>query len=123
MLPEFQYIYQLSDPRNGMVMYIGCCTNPFYCETRHRSICKTATQPRKKSWVAELRAAGFRPVFKILQKVLYQQAHGLETIYIRSYEESLPGQLLNVVQKRTPEEGILRNRFRNRRKRDAAKAA
>lgn len=120
--PDFAYIYQLRDPRDLKVRYIGCCKNPYLTMMRHRSVTSGRQQPRLKSWIRELRNAGLRPEFRVLQKVFYREGHRIETNYIRSYEESLPGQLLNVVQKRTIEEDNLRSRMkrlRNRKKQPA----
>lgn len=115
--PEFAYIYQLRDPRDLRVRYIGCCTNPYWTMMRHRSATRGGQQPHLKAWIRELRELGLRPQFRVLQKVFYRVSHRIETNYIRSYEESLPGQLLNVVQKQTVEEGCLRSQIKRMRAR------
>lgn len=122
-MPEHHFIYRLADPRNGLVKYIGCCTNPYWTEFRHRSVVANKTQPKLKAWIRELRDAGLRPQFKLLQKVLHDQSHRIETHYIRSFNESVPGQLLNVAQTRTTAESILRTKFKNRRAIDAKRHA
>lgn len=118
--PEFAYLYQLRDPRDLRVRYVGCCSNPYWTMMRHRSVTTGKQQPNLKAWIRELRELGLRPQFRVLQKVLYREGHRMETNYIRSYEESLPGQLLNVVQKRTTEEDNLRSKMKRIRKRKRA---
>ena len=114
--PEFAFIYRLSDPRTGLVRYIGCCKNPLTTIRRHSSP-GGKYQPKLKAWIRELRQEGLRPQFKLLQMIQYRESHQLETSYIRSFEESAPGQLLNCTQKMTVMEGILKSAFRRIRKR------
>lgn len=117
--PEFSYIYRLRDPRDGLVRYVGCCSNPYWTEMRHRSISTTGkTQPKLKAWISELRSLGLRPEFRILQKVLHRDGHVIETNYIRSFHESAPGQLLNTVQLYGIQEGSLRSAMRRLRSLD-----
>jgi hypothetical protein len=111
--PDFGYVYRLSDPRTGLVRYVGFCSNPRNTAARHRSLTANAkSQPALKAWIAELRALGLKPEFLVLQKVPYGLGHNIETAYIRSFHESVPGQLLNKVQLLSNDESGLRDRAR-----------
>lgn len=116
--PEWQFIYCLKDPRTMEVRYVGCCTNPYYCEKRHHSLSKSESQPRLHAWKTELRQAGLKAIFKILCKVQFGEAHRRETIYIRSYAEALGEKLLNKMQRRTVEESFVFDAIQRRKYRD-----
>jgi hypothetical protein len=71
MLVQFNHerlsIYTLTDPRNGVVMYVGCTERPKGRESQHRGANRSTLIGR---WMEELAAAGVEPVFTIIEKAI-----------------------------------------------------
>lgn len=59
------YIYNLSDPRDSSVHYVGRSINP---EQRYRQHLTPAsnTSEEKKNWLIELRRLGLKPTLNII---------------------------------------------------------
>ena len=69
MEPEHE-VYALRDPRSGETRYIGMAVN---AERRLRVHHNDGT-PAKRSWLAELGAAGLTPDLVVLQRIAGRQA-------------------------------------------------
>src|SRR6266404_2568098 len=59
------YIYTLTDPRDGLVHYVGRTCNPIRRRYQHRSKQHTAYSP----WHQELLGAGLKPIFSVVEEV------------------------------------------------------
>lgn len=73
------YIYKMTDPRNGIVMYVGKTSHPKRRECCH---CTKASKGSTREWVDELRKEGLRPIFEIIAETTFKNASKLEKYYI-----------------------------------------
>lgn len=62
---RFTYIYTLTDPRDGLIHYVGRTNDPKRRNYEHRSKFKTSYSP----WHQELLATGLKPIFSIVEGV------------------------------------------------------
>jgi predicted GIY-YIG superfamily endonuclease len=87
------FIYTLTDPRNGIVMYVGCTLNPVAREQQHR--CSPRTKPVGR-WMDELAAAGLEPIFTVVAAIRSRdRAWEREKRLIAEYRKLSHGLLLN----------------------------
>lgn len=95
-------IYALLDPDTRDVRYIGVTTQPGGRRTAHEN-CKSAVLGSPLAeWMAELTAAGKRPVFKVHTRIsgcgAAMAARAAEKLFIEHYSRQQDGHLiLNIV--------------------------
>jgi hypothetical protein len=80
-----EYIYILTDPRDGSVKYVGRSINP---EQRYQQHLPPAwnTAPEKRAWLIELRGLGLKPVITIIDQAdNRKEASTKETQWIHRY--------------------------------------
>lgn len=66
-LSPIVYIYALAHPETGDVRYIGVTKN--LTQRFHQHLYdKAASNPHRKSWIAQLRQAGLKPVMSVLEE-------------------------------------------------------
>ncbi len=59
------HVYALSDPRDGILRYVGVTSRPGRRAAAHR---RGEGAPSKRAWTRELHAAGEAPRFSVLSK-------------------------------------------------------
>lgn len=66
--PNQFVIYALSDPRTGLVRYVGCCRADCQ-ESRRKAHYRPQNHARIHSmWIASMATDGFRPVFNVIAR-------------------------------------------------------
>ena len=62
------YIYTLSDPRTGVVRYVGKSNNPKSRYTRHMGEARDNQVCHRHFWIASLSAAGVKPTLSVIEE-------------------------------------------------------
>ena len=57
------FIYTLSDPRTGVIRYVGCSIHPTIRARQHRY-----TNTPVRAWIDELRAEGLAPLVNVVSE-------------------------------------------------------
>jgi len=78
-------IYQLIDPRDGSVRWIGLTSNLKARTVEHLHGGKRSN-PSKQAWVAELKAAGLYPIVEVIEEVDNKAAQERELHWLRFYQ-------------------------------------
>jgi len=65
-MTHFTYIYTLTDPRDGLIYYVGRTNSPKRRNWEHRNKSKALTY---SPWHQELLAAGLRPLMEVVEEV------------------------------------------------------
>lgn len=101
------YIYGLIDPRTNALFYIGFTHNPEYRLSIHNQ--SGSAGFKKRAFIKQMRAEGFKPQMVILQKCQEQFARHLEKQWIQ-FSLFLGADLIN--EKQSTEKGVdIRERF------------
>ena len=79
------YIYSLTDPRNGQVRYVGKTTNPSLRLWTHQYNCQLS-QRHSSCWVHGLRKAGLVPIMDILEIVSGEEWKVVEQRWIEMFK-------------------------------------
>lgn len=85
MYPEKTNIYTLTDPRTGLVRYVGKTNTP---ELRYIKHCCQFETNKKSSWSKSLRAVGLKPKMDIIDEVPYCDWRFWERHYINLFKAS-----------------------------------
>lgn len=92
IVPEMdKFIYLLSDPRTGLVRWVGATNNPKQRFNEH--LCKT-DNVEKAAWVNELKSLGFKPAMEVLSESPIADWEE-EEIFLIMYLRFLGANLLN----------------------------
>lgn len=66
------YIYTLTDPRDGLIHYVGKTNNPQRRKYEHQQKSSTRQQGKMYSpWHEELSSVGLSPIFEIVEEVAF----------------------------------------------------
>lgn len=65
-----EYVYTLSDPRDGSVRYVGITTNVRSRYSTHTSV-KKSGNPEKDAWMQELRQLGMKPTMHVIESITH----------------------------------------------------
>src|SRR5882757_2352080 len=84
-------IYSLSDPRNGIVRYVGQTQDHVRRLKQHVA---KPTSPAMRTWLEALSEEGLRPALAVLETCEDAEAGARETHWIRYFYET--GALLNI---------------------------
>lgn len=89
-------IYTLSDPRTNTVRYVGRTVNPLSRRLReHIRSAHKLKDRRKAEWLAELQAAGLKPIITEIDQVGLAEFQAAEKRWVAHYR-SICDDLLNV---------------------------
>lgn len=92
--PLFTFIYALTDPRDGMIRYVGKADDP---ARRYAAHTKEVRQrnPYKEAWIAQLSALGLQPGLLILEQVSMSDWSERERFWI-THHRGLGSRLTNL---------------------------
>ncbi|MCK9429979.1 MAG: GIY-YIG nuclease family protein [Candidatus Omnitrophica bacterium] len=79
-------IYNLKDPRNGEIYYVGCTKNIQQRIKAHLNPARDLITPKRK-WIKELRDIGLKPLFSILEEVDDSIALEREKYFIQTFRK------------------------------------
>jgi hypothetical protein len=82
-----QYIYEMLDPRDGLVRYIGKTNNPKRRFSDHLRLARKNTKTRKASWIKGLLKLELTPVYRIIAITNEANVNKLEIKYIAEYRK------------------------------------
>lgn len=77
------YIYTLTDPRTGLVKYVGKTNDPAYRLRKHLT---EKNNTYKCQWVKGLKALGLQPILEIIDECSLSDWEQKERFYIRLYK-------------------------------------
>jgi group I intron endonuclease len=81
-----QYIYELIDPRDNSVRYIGKTNNPRKRIVLHLSRAKKSTKTRKEAWMKGLLNEGLAPIMNIIKVCELEEVNTVEIATITEYK-------------------------------------
>lgn len=97
-LPEFMAVYQLRDPRDGRVRYIGSSSRPKKRLREHMAQRNTMCRRQYREWFQSLHNDGLLPQLEVLTRMMPKHdAIRLELLLQRLYHEHYPLQIVNGV--------------------------
>lgn len=88
------YIYYLTDPITGKVMYVGQTGSPFIRYKQHLDI-NTQKNYLFRSWIISLKEHGKQPDMTVVEECDFSIASGVEMVHIMQQKEKNP-ELLNI---------------------------
>lgn len=70
-MKKFVYIYTLTDPRDMLIHYVGRTNNPQRRKYDHQSKSRTTNAGYCHPWHSELLATGLKPIFTVVEEVVW----------------------------------------------------
>lgn len=81
------YVYELLDPRNGSVRYVGCSIKPYIRLHQHK-LARFNGGCFRNMWIRELTDEGLEPEIRICFIVPYSTRFSYEYDVINAYKDS-----------------------------------
>lgn len=110
MIKELTHIYTLSDPRTGLVLYVGKSNDP---KQRYRRHIYENKVTRKGSWIKSLILNGLMPVMDVIDSIPVSDWEFYEKQYIKMYK-ACGANLLNMNEGGNRAMASLETRFKQR---------
>jgi hypothetical protein len=89
-MTKFIYIYTLTDPRDGLIHYVGKTNNPQRRKYEHQKKTTRKHGPLYAPWHESLLASGLQPIFNILEEVVWPGIVAEKTWMKKLREEGHP---------------------------------
>lgn len=83
-----QYIYELIDPRDGSIRYIGKTNKPQKRLTLHLSRARKSTKTRKEAWIKGLINENLSPIMNVIKVCELENINKVEIETIAEYKKS-----------------------------------